>query len=108
ARRRRGRSSSRASSRGSRCRSGTAGVDAQMAGRTCLDNVPRERSWRHRGTFAMWGVVNVPRSPAKASSGALNTSPPEAGAIEVRGERPPELLDVDVQRAAIENLNYFS
>ena len=64
----------------------------------------------------MWGVVNVPRSPAKASSGTLSTSPPEAGAIEVRGERPPEvrgerppeLLDVDVQRAAIEILNYFS
>jgi len=52
----------------------------------------------------MWGVVNVPRSPAKASSGTLGTSPPEAGAIEVRGERPPELLDVDVQRLGARRL----
>jgi hypothetical protein len=48
----------------------------------------------------MCGVVNVPRSPEKASSGTLTTSPPQAGAIEVRGERPLELLDVDVRQLA--------
>jgi hypothetical protein len=26
-----------------------------------VDNVPLERSGRHRGTFAMWGEINVPR-----------------------------------------------
>ncbi len=44
-----------------------------------VDNVPRERSGRDRGTFATWDVINVPSFPANASRGTLSsTSPLEA------------------------------
>jgi len=39
-----------------------------------LFNVPLDPSAADRGTFAKWGVSNVPRWPANGSNGTLSRS----------------------------------